>query len=177
MPIIANSAENYNRNQKSGVYRTQQKTKRICCTKTKKHGHSRECPCWLLGVNLFQLNGSANLSQLSLQSLSVSGGHCFLNGSGSAVNDSLSFLQTQAGSLTNGLDHLNLVGANIGQHNIKLGLLLFSRSSSTGTATYSDTHKNSTNTAPTVCVCSGTGPTGANGWIMSAMDMGRAILM
>ena len=80
----------------------------------------------MLGVNLFQLNGSANLSQLSLQSLSVSGGHCFLNGSGSAVNDSLSFLQTQAGSLTNGLDYLNLVGANIGQHNIKLGLLVSS---------------------------------------------------
>ena len=80
----------------------------------------------------FQLNGSASLSQLSLQSLGIVLRNAFLNVLGSAVNQSLGFLQTQAGSLTDNLDHGDLVGAGSLQNNIKLSLLLSSGATLSG---------------------------------------------
>ena len=65
--------------------------------------------------NLFYFYFSASLSQLSLQSLGIVLRNAFLDVLGSAVNQSLGFLQTQAGSLTDNLcllytsPHLNPV--------------------------------------------------------------------
>src|SRR5699024_9278246 len=44
------------------------------------------------------------------------------------VNQSLRFLQAQAGGLLNSLDDSHLVGANFSQNNVELGLLLGSGS-------------------------------------------------
>src|SRR6202163_3766863 len=43
---------------------------------------------------------------------------------GSAVNQVLGFFEAQAGDFTDGLDHVDLVRAHVGEHNGELRLLL-----------------------------------------------------
>ena len=74
--------------------------------------------------------------QLGLQILGLFLGNAGLNSLRSGINYVLSLLQAQAGSLTYNLDNLNLVGANLGQLNIKLGLLLLSCAASCSSCCY-----------------------------------------
>ena len=77
-------------------------------------------------LKLLQGNLSTLSLQLGLQILSLFLGNAGLQSLRSGVNHVLSLLQAQAGSLTYNLDNLNLVGANLGQLNIELGLLFLS---------------------------------------------------
>ena len=80
----------------------------------------------MIKQKLLEFDLSASLFELSLESLSVVLGNCFLDSLGSAVNNSLSFLQTKTGSLTDSLDDSNLVAAGSLQDNVKLSLLFLS---------------------------------------------------
>ena len=75
---------------------------------------------------LLEFDLSACLFELSLESLSVVLRDAFLDSLGSAVNNSLSFLQTKTGSLTDSLDDSDLVAAGSLQDNVELGLLFLS---------------------------------------------------
>ena len=77
-------------------------------------------------VKLLNLDLSACLFELSLESLSVVLADSLFDSLGSAVNQSLSFLQTETGSLTNSLDDSDLVAAGRLQDNIELSLLFLS---------------------------------------------------
>ena len=79
-------------------------------------------------VKLLDLDLSAGSGELLFESLSVVLADAFLNSLGSLVNNSLSFLQAETGSLTNSLDDSDLVAAGRLQDNVKLGLLFFSSS-------------------------------------------------
>lgn len=83
-------------------------------------------------TGLLEFGGSASFNQLLDSGFSVSLGNAFLDVLGSAVNQVLGFLQTQAGDFTHGLDDADLVGASAGQDNVELGLL-FSGGSTTST--------------------------------------------
>ena len=82
-----------------------------------------------------------DLSSLSLKlSLKVISGSLvssLLKNLRSALNEILSFLQAKTCDLTNDLDDLDLVRANLGQLNIELGLL-FCRCSTCCRASYYD---------------------------------------
>ena len=77
----------------------------------------------LLSQLLFQSNLCALCLELCLQLLSLSLGCALLNYLRSAVNYFLSFLQAKTSCLTNNLDNLNLVRANLCQLYIELSLL------------------------------------------------------
>ena len=78
---------------------------------------------------LFHLYLSACAFELSLNSLSILLGYLLLNSLGSAVYESLRFLQAKTGDLTNRLDDSDLVAACALQDNVELGLLSLSSSS------------------------------------------------
>ena len=77
----------------------------------------------LLSQLLFQSNLCALCLELCLQLLSLSLGCALLNYLRSAVNYFLSFLQAKTSCLTNNLDNLNLVRANLCQLYVELSLL------------------------------------------------------
>ena len=78
---------------------------------------------------LFHLYFCTGSFELLLNSLSILLGYLLLNSLGSAVYESLSFLQTETGDLTNSLDDSDLVAADALQDNVKLSLLNLSSSS------------------------------------------------
>lgn len=80
-------------------------------------------------VELFHLYLCTGSLELLLNSLSILLGYLLLNSLGSAVYESLCFLQAETGDLANSLDDSNLVAANALQDNVKLSLLSLSSSS------------------------------------------------
>src|SRR5713226_2307084 len=62
---------------------------------------------------------------------------CFFNGLGSLINHSLCLFQTQAGDFAHNFDDVDLVGANLTEDGVELGLL-FNRSCSRGSLLSSD---------------------------------------
>ena len=80
-------------------------------------------------VELFHLYLCTGSFELFLNSLSILLGYLLLNSLGSAVYESLCFLQAETGDLANSLDDSNLVAANALQDNVKLSLLSLSSSS------------------------------------------------
>ena len=81
-----------------------------------------------LGIKLLNLNLSACSLELLLDGVSLILGNLLLNSLGSAVYESLRFLQAETCDLTNNLDNADLAGACALEDNVKLGL--YSRSSS-----------------------------------------------
>ena len=78
---------------------------------------------------LFHLYFCTCSFELLLNSLSILLGYLLLNSLGSAVYESLCFLQAKTGDLANSLDDSNLVAANALQDNVKLSLLSLGSSS------------------------------------------------
>ncbi len=72
---------------------------------------------------LFHLYFCTCSFELLLNSLCILLGYLLLNSLGSAVYESLCFLQAKTGDLANSLDDSNLVAANALQDNVKLSLL------------------------------------------------------
>ena len=77
----------------------------------------------MLGEELLDLAGSADFLELGNHSLGIVLGDGFLDGLGSVVDELLGFLQTQAGDLADDLDDLDLLGADLLQDDVELGLL------------------------------------------------------
>ena len=95
-------------------------------------GTSRSRASCRVAAELLELYLSACAFELLLHSLSVFLRSLLLNSLGSAVNESLSFLQTKTCDLTNSLDNSDLVAACALQDYVKLGLLSSSGSVSSG---------------------------------------------
>ncbi len=93
-----------------------------------KRQASFRTPAIFISVELLEFNLSTGSLELLLESLSIFLRDAFLNSLGSAVNNSLSFLQTKTGSLTDSLDNSDLTGARGLEDNVKLSLLLSSSS-------------------------------------------------
>lgn len=87
---------------------------------------------------LLELNLSAGLFDSLLKVLSLVLRQAFLNGSRSALNESLSVLQTETASLLNSLHDLQLGCANIGENHVERGLLLSSGGCTTSSGTSSN---------------------------------------
>ncbi len=83
---------------------------------------------------LFHLYFCTCSFELLLNSLSILLGYLLLNSLGSAVYESLCFLQAKTGDLTNSLDNGDLVAANALQDNVKLSLLSLGSRNSSSTA-------------------------------------------
>ena len=81
------------------------------------------------GMQLFDFDCCADFLELSLDGLSLVLGNSFLKGSGSAVNQSLCFLQAKTCELADNLDDLDLLCASSSKDNVELSLLFSSRSS------------------------------------------------
>ena len=73
--------------------------------------------------NLFDLAGCANLFESSNDFLCVFLGDAFLDSLGGVVDDFLGFLEAEAGLLADDLDDLDLLGADVLQDDVELGLL------------------------------------------------------
>ena len=73
--------------------------------------------------NLFDLAGCANLFESSSDFLCVFLGDAFLDSLGGVVDDFLGFLEAEAGLLADDLDDLDLLGADVLQDDVELGLL------------------------------------------------------
>ena len=73
--------------------------------------------------NLFDLAGCANLFESSGDFLCVFLGDAFLDSLGGVVDDFLGFLEAEAGLLADDLDDLDLLGADVLQDDVELGLL------------------------------------------------------
>ena len=99
-----------------------------------------------MGAKLLNLDLSASLGELRLHGLGVVLGNAFLDSLRSLVNDSLGFLQAQAGQLADNLDDLDLVGAGGLQDHVELGLLLSSGSSGSGRSSSNSNRSSSGNT-------------------------------
>ena len=84
----------------------------------------------IVKLKLLQLDLSADLGQLLLDVLGISLGSLLLQLGVRGLNQLLGLHQGSTGQLLNGLDDLHLVGANVSQDDVKLGLLLLSGSSS-----------------------------------------------
>lgn len=87
--------------------------------------------CKVVKTNLRKLDGSTDLVEFCLHLFCLFLGDSFLDGLGSAVNEGLRIGKAKAGDLTDDLDDLDLVGADLFQDNVKLGFL-FSSSIATG---------------------------------------------
>ena len=72
--------------------------------------------------SLFNLDGCADFLELLLDGLCLILRDGFLDGSGSAVNQSLGFLQTETGDLADNLDDLDLLCAGGSENDVKLSL-------------------------------------------------------
>ena len=82
------------------------------------------------GRKLLDLDGSAGGNQLLLEFLGIFLGDALLDVLRATLDQSLRFLQTQTGDLADDLDDAQLLVAETGQNNVKLGLLLSGRSGS-----------------------------------------------
>ena len=91
-----------------------------------------------LCLNLFQLNNGTSLFDSLLQVLSLVLRQTFLNGSGSTINEVLSFLQTKTASFLNSLYNLQLSCADFLQNNVERRLLFSCLSSTTCSRTSSN---------------------------------------
>src|SRR5439155_12667090 len=82
---------------------------------------------------LFYFDRRAGLGELLLDGLGFFLVHAFLDRLGSAIDEVLRLLQTEAGDLADSLDDVDLVRAHCRQHYAELGLL-FSGSGSPGSS-------------------------------------------
>ena len=92
---------------------------------------------------LVNLYFSASFFQLGNQSVSVSLANTFLNGLGSAVNEVLGFLQTEASQVLNDLYDVQLVSAGGLQDYVKGGLFFSGSSSATTSSRTSNSYSSS----------------------------------
>src|SRR5690606_20131021 len=90
---------------------------------------------------LLQFDLGAGSLELSLDLLGIGLGNGFLYGLRSALDQVLGFLEAEAGDGAHFLDDVDLLGASVGQHHVKLGLLL-GRSSSSGTSAADSSNRN-----------------------------------
>src|SRR5580704_6185562 len=100
----------------------------------------QECP--LHTVRLFHLYDCTSLSELLLDGLGFFLGNTFLNVLRRSVDQFLGFFQAQAGHFADGLDHVDLVGANFLEKDGELRLL-FRRSRACRPAAAADTPRRS----------------------------------
>ena len=91
-----------------------------------------------LCLNLFQLNNGTSLFDSLLQVLSLVLRQTFLNGSGSTINEILSFLQAKTASFLNSLYNLQLSCTDFLQNNVERRLLFSCLSSTTCSRTSSN---------------------------------------
>src|SRR5882762_3610898 len=82
------------------------------------------CGARLFGPWLLDLGLGAGVDQLLQNCFRVRFGHAFLHGLGRSIHQVLGFLQPEPGELADRLDHVDLVFAETGEHDLKLGLLL-----------------------------------------------------
>ena len=75
-------------------------------------------------MKLLELNFCAGVNECLLESLSISLGDVLLDVAGSRLNEGLGFLEAEAGSSTNSLDDVDLLGTEALEYNGELGLLL-----------------------------------------------------
>src|SRR5919204_1058816 len=75
-------------------------------------------------LRLLELDLGAGLFQLRLDLVGLFLGRALLDRVGSAVDQVLGLLQAQAGDRANDLDHLDLLVAGVGEHDVEGGLLL-----------------------------------------------------
>ena len=94
-------------------------------------GSKPVCPLKQGEVDLFNLNLSASFLKGCLESLSVFLGNAFLDLGRHTLDQSLGLSQTQTGDAADFLDDLDLLSAELGHDNVKLGLL-FHRGGSGG---------------------------------------------
>src|SRR5690606_23898863 len=74
--------------------------------------------------NLLDLDLRAGLFELLLDRFGLFLRHAFLDGLRRAFHEVLRLLEAEARHLAHRLDHVDLVGAHVGQHDVELGLLL-----------------------------------------------------
>ena len=79
---------------------------------------------WLIRLKLLNFNSCACCLESCLNCLSVILGYAFLNSLGSALNEVLSVLKSETGDLTNCLDNVELLSAEVLEDYVELGLLL-----------------------------------------------------
>src|SRR5690242_185793 len=79
-----------------------------------------DCPCELL----LQFDGRPSLFELALDRVGLFLGDALLDRDGRAVDEVLRFLEAQAGDRTDDLDHLDLLAACLGEHDVEGRLLL-----------------------------------------------------
>ena len=72
--------------------------------------------------NLFDFDGGADFLEHGDDLLALFLGQAFLDGLGSVVYQVLGFLQAQTGQLADGLDDLDLLGTDVLQYAVELGL-------------------------------------------------------
>src|SRR6267378_8272249 len=80
-------------------------------------------PRSMRGPPLLDLDFGAGLFELLLDSRCLVLVYAFLDGLGSAINEVLGFLQAQARDFADRLDDVNLVAANVGEHDGEFRLL------------------------------------------------------
>src|SRR5205814_7515799 len=90
---------------------------------------TRRALCALCGARSFKsslldLGLGAGVDQFLQNRFRVGFGHALLDGLGRSIHQVLGFLQTEPGELANRFDHVDLVFAEPGEHDRKLGLLL-----------------------------------------------------
>src|SRR5690606_26249732 len=100
-------------------------------------------------LKLLQLNLGAGSLELRLDLLGFVLRYAFLHRLGRGLDQILGLLQAQARDGAHFLDHVDLLGAGIGQDDVELGLLLSRRSRSRSTAGYRrNRHRSSRRDAP-----------------------------
>src|SRR5579859_957246 len=78
---------------------------------------------YAIALSLFNGNFRADLGHFVSDALGLFFRDAFFDRFGSLVNDGFGLFQTQAGEFAHDFDDVDLVGANLGQDGIKLGLL------------------------------------------------------
>src|SRR5262245_56825912 len=73
---------------------------------------------------LLELDGRSGLFELGLDRVGLVLGQTFLDRVGRAVDEVLRFLEAEAGDGADDLDHLDLLAAGLGQHDVERRLLL-----------------------------------------------------
>src|SRR6266498_390818 len=75
-------------------------------------------------LELLQLDGGAGLFELALDRVGLFLGDAFLDRVGRAVDEVLRLLEAEARHRADDLDHLDLLAAGLGEHDVEGGLLL-----------------------------------------------------
>src|SRR3954471_6043000 len=81
---------------------------------------------------LLQLDGAAGLLDLALEALALLAVHALADRLGRLVHQRLGLLEAEAGGGADDLDHLDLLVARTGQHDVDRGRLLLRGSAVTG---------------------------------------------